>query len=142
MGGIIQARAGEILKFGAKREGKGKKRKRKRAPQVYRLEQKAARAAGTLTEGDLEATWELRKRQCFGAVSERWAVWEGNAPAYDNSWRAKEQNGDEGEPGCPSRQGSSLRWAGCAQSPNHVVFHFRKEEGRKFGKRGKGGGTC
>lgn len=67
MGGIIQARASEILKFGAKREGKGKKRKRKRAPQAYRLEQKAARAAGTLTEGDLEATWELRKRQCFGA---------------------------------------------------------------------------
>lgn len=39
------------------------------------LEQEAASTAGTLTEGDLEATWELRgkkkKKQCFGAFLSR-----------------------------------------------------------------------
>lgn len=65
-GGIIQARAGGILKFGGRRESrKGKGRKRK-APQACRLEQEAARRVGTLREGDLEATWTLRKGPCFG----------------------------------------------------------------------------
>ena len=43
----------------------GKGRKRKQAPQACRLEQKAARGAGTLREGDLEATWTLRKGPGF-----------------------------------------------------------------------------
>ena len=54
-GGIIEARAGEILKFGRSRKsrkGKGrrgkKKKKRKQAPQACRLEQEAPRGAGTL----------------------------------------------------------------------------------------------
>lgn len=55
MGGIIEARAGRILKFGGKRREEEKKKKKAGSP-AYRMEQEAARGAGTLREGDLEAT--------------------------------------------------------------------------------------
>lgn len=46
--GVIEARAGGILKFGDRRESReGKGRKRKRAPQACRLEPDAALGAGT-----------------------------------------------------------------------------------------------
>ena len=44
--------------------GKAKEREEKEIGRPKRtLEQKAASSAGTLTEGDLEATWELRKKK-------------------------------------------------------------------------------
>lgn len=63
----METRVGGILKFGGRKENrKGKGRKRKQAPQACRLEQEAARGAGTLREGDLKATWALSKGPCFG----------------------------------------------------------------------------
>lgn len=52
--------------WGRRESRKGKGRKRKQAPQACRLEQEAARKAGTLREDDLEATGTLRKGPCFG----------------------------------------------------------------------------
>lgn len=61
--------------------GKAKEREEKEIGRPKRtLEQKAASSAGTLTEGDLEATWELRKKVVLQCVSGRWADWEGSAP--------------------------------------------------------------
>ena len=62
--------------------GKAKEREEKEIGRPKRtLEQKAASSAGTLTEGDLEATWELRKKKVvLQCVSGRWADWEGSAP--------------------------------------------------------------
>lgn len=52
--------------------GRAKEREEKEIGRPKRtLEQEAASSARTLTEGDLEATWELRKKkkkQCFGGV--------------------------------------------------------------------------
>lgn len=44
------------------RERRKGKKKKPGAPSV-RWEQEAASTAGTLTEGDLEATWELREKK-------------------------------------------------------------------------------
>lgn len=53
--------------------GKAKEREEKEIGRPKRtLEQKAASSAGTLTEGDLEATWELRKKS--SASVRFWAV--------------------------------------------------------------------
>ena len=72
MGGIIEARAGEMLKFGRRRKskkGKGRsrgvgKKKKAGAPSVQAGTGGASR--GWNFEGDLEATWALRKGPCFG----------------------------------------------------------------------------
>lgn len=67
-GGIIEARAGEILKFGRRRKSrKGKGReggKKAGAPSVQAGTGGASR--GWNFEGDLEATWAHRKGPCFG----------------------------------------------------------------------------
>lgn len=65
--------------------GRAKEREEKEIGRPKRtLEQEAASSARTLTEGDLEATWELRKKKkavLRWCVSRRWADWEGSAPA-------------------------------------------------------------
>lgn len=81
--------------------GRAKERHEKEIGRPKRtLELEAPSSAGTLTEGDPEATWELRKKQCFGAFLGGGQPGEGVPLLRTTLKGPKSRTGGEGKPGC------------------------------------------
>lgn len=85
--------------MGARRVAKEREEKEIGRPKCT-LELEAVSSAGTLTEGDLEATWELRGKQCFGAFLSGGQTGRAVPPLRTTRPGPKSRPGGEGKPSC------------------------------------------